>query len=496
MSSDDVQRDELNGVLSRLDPEDRRIIETRLESMQRFETRLQESQRRYMALYESTPVAIFVLSKHGTIRDVNAAAAKLLGYEEETLLKREIQTFLSSREEEHSMGEQLFSELGRGKSIEKIEIPLETADGEDVWVSITTNSMPDGSIIVMALDIDRRRAAEITERIERGRADLYLDVITHDLANVNQTITFSLQLLDVALDIPETLQDLVDQSIWSISRATRMVSNLRSIWDIRANPPPKKSVNPYQYLESAITAVKDDFPDKQIEVNYEFQHAQSTVAAHRYLGNVMFTVLHNSVMFSGEDTVTIDIRISNETPGFLRMEFMDRGQGIPNELKTEIFKRTGDRDGQTVGRGFGLTLADIIMDELGGRIWVEDRVSGDPSQGANFILEIPLWKEKFIPECGRESCIIFIKANKCPFCKPMFELLTETMEKLEMDTSIIKILNVDDPRSGLNKDDYSRLPHIHVCDEDIIGFSPDEVEKKLTLGLAKECSPDYKFSFG
>ena len=493
MSSDDVQKDELSGVLSRLDPKDRRIIEDRLESMQRVETQLQEL-KLYMALYESTPVAIFVLSQHGIIKAVNAAACKLLGYEEKTLLKRDIQTFLSSREEERSMGEQLFSELGRGASIEAIEISLETADGEDMWVSISTNSMPDGSVIAMALDIDRRRAAETKEKIERGRADLYLDVITHDLANVNQTITFSLGLLEEALDIPETLQDLVDESKWSISRATRMVTNLRTIWEIRANPPLKMSVAPHQYLASAITSVQDDFPNKQIDVNCEFQHEQPTVAAHRYLENVMFTILHNSVMFSAEDVVTIDVRISNETPGFLRMEFMDRGQGIPDKIKTEIFRRTGDRNGQTIGRGFGLTLADIIVDELGGRIWVEDRVQDDPSQGANFILEVPLWREKFIPECGRVSCITFVKANKCLFCGPMLEILNDTMNALQMDTSIVHVVNIDDPRSGVSREDYGTLPHIHVCDGDIIGFVPeDEVRQTLMNSLSKHCAPIWEF---
>jgi len=37
-----------------------------------------------------------------------------------------------------------------------------------------------------------------------------------------------------------------------------------------------------------------------------------------------------------------------------------------------------------VGEGLGLYLVQILVERYGGRVWVEDRVSGHPEEGAAF----------------------------------------------------------------------------------------------------------------
>jgi len=39
--------------------------------------------------------------------------------------------------------------------------------------------------------------------------------------------------------------------------------------------------------------------------------------------------------------------------------------------------------------GFGLTLVKILINSFEGKIWVEDNVKGDYTQGSNFVLIIP-----------------------------------------------------------------------------------------------------------
>ncbi|HHT76235.1 MAG TPA: hypothetical protein GXZ80_09385, partial [Euryarchaeota archaeon] len=40
-------------------------------------------------------------------------------------------------------------------------------------------------------------------------------------------------------------------------------------------------------------------------------------------------------------------------------------------------------------RGLGLYLVKRLVDEYGGVVWVEDRVTGDHTQGARFVVELP-----------------------------------------------------------------------------------------------------------
>ena len=72
----------------------------------------------------------------------------------------------------------------------------------------------------------------------------------------------------------------------------------------------------------------------------------------------------------------------------VRLEFRDNGIGIKDDRKKLIFETYSKKKGSK-GLGFGLSLVKKIIDIYGGKIWVEDVVKGDYTQGSNFILLIP-----------------------------------------------------------------------------------------------------------
>ena len=155
-----------------------------------LEVDLDASESRYRALFDSSPIAYFSLSLMGNVLHVNKAATHLLGYSEDGLLRRHFSSFLPNGDGKEIVGLML-SEAANGKNVEDFEMQLKTADGRSTWVSVTANLLeyPDQSsnIALMALDIDRRKNAETREKVERDRANLYLEVMTHDLNNVNQS---------------------------------------------------------------------------------------------------------------------------------------------------------------------------------------------------------------------------------------------------------------------------------------------------------------------
>jgi len=62
---------------------------------------------------------------------------------------------------------------------------FQKADGRPIWVSVRANLLEyldkSSNIGFLATDIDRRKNAETRENKERERANLYLEVMTHDL---------------------------------------------------------------------------------------------------------------------------------------------------------------------------------------------------------------------------------------------------------------------------------------------------------------------------
>jgi signal transduction histidine kinase len=374
---------------------------------------------------------------------------------------------------------------------------MKKADGRSHWVSVTANLLeyPDKSstIALMAQDADRRKNAEMREQDERARANLYLEIMTHDQNNINQELLFSLGLLEVSPEIPDQFKSLVYESGWNVRRSGRMIANLRALLKISNDPPTREKVDLNTYLKLAIENVRRDFHWKTLKVNSNVEDDVFEVAGHQYLEHVIFNILHNALTYDESETVEVDIKAEiAEQVKMVRIQFVDRGVGVPDAAKEFIFRRTGSPEDQIVGRGLGLTLVDQILKNIGGMIRVEDRVKGDHTQGANFVVLLPLWVE--LPElhCGRRTCITFYKSNQCVFCEPAMNVLSSVLESFGVPQSMVEILNVDDPSVDVKEEDLPMLPYIKICDEEISGFvSETAIRSAIMKLMVTNCYPDF-----
>ena len=461
-----------------------------------LEAAVDASESRYRALFDSSPISYFSLSLMGNVLQVNKAATRLLGYEEDDLLRRNFSSFIPDGEGKEIVG-QMLSEAANGKTVEDFEMQMKTADGRSTWVSVTANlleySDQSSTIALMALDIDRRKNAEAREQLERNRANLYLEVMTHDLNNVNQSLLFSTGLLENSEDIPEQYRPLLHESSWNVRRAARMVANLRSLFRLANEPPTRTKVDFNDFLQSSLSVVRGDFPWKTLELTTNIEKGKFEVAGHQYLEQVCFNILHNAMTFDEQDTVVLEVNAEIvDAVKMVRIEFADRGPGVPDSAKEFIFRRTGSPDDQIVGRGLGLTLVDRIVKNIGGKIRVEDIVKGDPSQGARFVLMLPLWIEAPELHCGRNTCITFYKSNHCVFCDPAMEILTTVLDSLGVPQSMVESINVDDPGVEITDEELPMLPYIKICKQELTGFiSESSIRSSVMNLLMTNCYPDF-----
>jgi PAS domain S-box-containing protein len=461
-----------------------------------LEAAVEESEARYRTLYESSPIAYFTLSPRGTVQQVNNAAEKLLGYSEEDMIRRNISAFLPKDEEAREMGNQVIAEILQGKNLEDIEMELQNAEGKKVWVSVTSSVLNDSvqpsNIGLMAMEIDRRKAAERREAEERERANLYLEVMTHDLNNINQSALFTMELLTTTVDLPDHFKWVLTETSWNVRRSARMIANMRAIITLKHSPPTKGKTDLYPHIERAATETDRDFPWKTLKVNSNIKDDAFEITGHMYLWSVFFNIIHNSVMFSKDDEVTVNVNATKVDSGrMVRIEFEDYGPGIPDSMKQYIFKRTGSPEAQVVGRGLGLTVVDHYVTDLGGTVWVEDRVEGDHSQGTRIVMLLPSWIEKKDLPCGRTTCITFYKSDHCLFCEPTYDILMMVLNEMNVSTHHVEVINVDDPSAGISEGELPMLPFIKICDVELTGLvSDDEVRSAVFALLMKDCYPD------
>ncbi|TFH10457.1 MAG: PAS domain S-box protein [Candidatus Thorarchaeota archaeon] len=472
-----------------------RDITTQIE----LEEAIDLSESRYRTLFDASPIAYFTLSMSGNILQINKAAERLIGYGEDNILRRNLATFISG-DNKSEIVRQVVSEVAQGKSLEDFEMQFQKADGRPIWVSVRANLLEytdkSSTIAFMATNIERRKNAEMRENSERDRANLYLEVMTHDLNNINQSLLFSLGLVETLDAVSDRVKSLMEQSSWHIRRSGRMTANMRALLQLQESPPVVEEVDLYDYIQIAKFGVEQDFTWKKLSLTMNVKKGEFLVAGHEYLHQVCFNILHNSMSFDESEIVEIEIFAEYvDNLKMVRLEFLDRGPGVPDSTKDFIFRRTGSPDEQIVGRGLGLTLVNQIVRSLGGRIKVEDRIEGDYRKGAKFVVMLPQWVENKPLHCGRNTCITFYKSSHCVFCGPAMDTLLAVLNELGVPVSIVESINVDEPSAGIDKSQLPMLPFIKICDTELTGFISDESIRSAVLNLAmKDCYPDFVYS--
>ncbi len=104
------------------------------------------------------------------------------------------------------------------------------------------------------------------------------------------------------------------------------------------------------------------------------------------LDQVLTNLLSNAIRYS-PDGGEVAVRLVEEDAG-VHLMVKDRGVGIPPEKQGLIFERFGRAHGSKYGGlGLGLTISQGIVEQHGGRIWVESR--GVAGEGSTFHVWLP-----------------------------------------------------------------------------------------------------------
>jgi len=237
--------------------------------------------------------------------------------------------------------------------------------------------------------------SELKYRKAYNRANCFKGLFTHDISNMFHTIGNSIDLCDILLKKGIKINDMVEYFEvieQQIKRGKKLINNIRNLTEIEESEMSLEPTEIFEKLRSAIQYVKVNFQKREIIINIESDLDEIYVPANDLLLDVFENILINSVLYNKNESVEIKTSISrmveNEN-AYIKLEFKDNGIGINDTRKQVIFeenykKRTGSK-----GMGLGLSLVAKLLDLCEGKIWVEDRIKGDYTQGSNFIILMP-----------------------------------------------------------------------------------------------------------
>ncbi|WP_230741937.1 GAF domain-containing sensor histidine kinase [Methanooceanicella nereidis] len=251
----------------------------------------------------------------------------------------------------------------------------------------------------LAEELARRAAIALENAIlykeaqeSREQAELYVDLMGHDINNMNQISMGYLEMAYELLNLDEITSELIMTPLRSLQNSSRLITNVRKIRQSKEGELKYKVIDAGEIIND-IKGQFEKIPGREIIINYP-DDGVFPVRANELLSDVFINLIENSIKHS-RGPLTINISITSMIYGgreYYRFIVEDNGPGISDIMKTRIFNRLFRSNDNTKGMGLGLYLVKTLVNDFHGQVWAEDRVPGDHSRGSRFVILLPASK--------------------------------------------------------------------------------------------------------
>lgn len=245
-------------------------------------------------------------------------------------------------------------------------------------------------------DITERKLAEENLKEAKQRSELYLDLMGHDINNINQVAMGYLELANDRLPLSDEEKELISTPLDALKSSARLIDNVRKLQRSKEGDLKTETINLGDVLES----LREEFlrTTKGNVVIRTASRGDCHVVANGLIRDVFSNIIGNAIKHSeGNKAVEIDIKQDKVMEGgieYCRVAIEDNGPGIPDSLKQKLFHRFQRGDTHARGKGLGLYLVRTLVEDYHGRAWAEDRVPGDYRKGARFVVILPSVSKK------------------------------------------------------------------------------------------------------
>jgi PAS domain S-box-containing protein len=370
------------------------------------EMALEQLSRQNQLILNSVGEGVCGLNLQGQITFVNPAAAKLLGYPITALINQCIRQILPAEDSP------IWASLRDGVTHQVPQATFYRRDGsgfpvEYVSIPIQEQGVTVGSVITFR---------DITERqlVERMKNE-FISVVSHELRTPLTSIHGSLGMLASGLlnAQSETGKRLLEIAVNSTDRLVRLINDILDIERIESgNVKIAQQICEVSDLVTRAADVMQAMAEKfNVSVVVSPLSAQVWADPDRII-QTLTNLISNAIKFSPPgSTVWLTATVSQpeperephgeqsvqqslapETPvaaPFICFMVKDEGRGIPSDKLETIFERFQQVDASDSrnqdGTGLGLAICRNIVQQHGGRIWVESRLG----EGSTFYFTIP-----------------------------------------------------------------------------------------------------------
>ena len=232
---------------------------------------------------------------------------------------------------------------------------------------------------------------EMAERTQRE----FIANVSHELRTPLTSISGYVEtLLDHEADLGVTARNFLEIILKNATRMTRLTEDLLALARVESGeerfvPEPQPAD---RLVSDAVASVRGLVEEAGAHVIISGVVRNAVMATPDTIVQVLSNLIENATRYgkprSGE---AAEVTVSAELiEGFVKFQVSDHGVGIASEHLERIFERfyrvDKARSRETGGTGLGLAIAKHIVEQHGGRIWVES----DLGAGSMFCFTLPL----------------------------------------------------------------------------------------------------------
>ncbi len=358
-------------------------LQREIEERKQTERALRESEERIRNLVENVNDIIYTLSPDGVITSLNAEFEVITGWPREGWIGRYFIEIVHPDDRDNALEE--YAMVLRGKSRPPIELRIRSISGEYVLGEFKTTPVKKDEEVVGGFGIARditRKVAMQAEAVRLGQLASLGELaagVAHEVNNPINTIINCAQILINEGNLEGDRREMAGFIIKEGKRISRIVGSLLSF--ARERKEEKRPVRIIEIIEDTLSLTGAQIRKEGIDLQVNVADELPAIPANpqqieqvflNLIGNARYALKEKypgghpeKVLQITAEPLTIDHR------SYVRVEFYDRGTGIPAGVLSKVLNPFFTTKAQGGGTGLGLSISHGIILDHGGRLSLE-----------------------------------------------------------------------------------------------------------------------------
>jgi PAS domain S-box-containing protein len=380
------------------------IYVVRITETKEFEEKVRVHEKRYRDLFNHSQALICTHDMDGKLLTVNPATCKLLGYEEQEMLGRNLVEFIPEKHQS-KFSDDYLGPIRVNNGAVSGEFCVLSKSGEEIYLLFKNyrREEPGAEPYVIGFSQD------ITDRIKMEKELRFTKQLTDEIARAKESFLAHMSheirtpmngILGIASLLNKTQLETQQRNYLQLIQesANNLLVIVNDILDLEKIVAGKLQLEtiPFKIVDKIATTIQSFiYRAEEKELGLIFQNfipAELVVKGDPYrLSQVLNNILSNALKFTetGHITIVTGIRENTGETAIVEITISDTGIGIAKDRLSTIFEPFEQADATISrkygGTGLGLAISKNMIEMQNGELLVDS----EEGKGATFIIRLP-----------------------------------------------------------------------------------------------------------